>query len=31
MWLNYYTVDENDFKARVAARAAKATNDNQQQ
>jgi hypothetical protein len=31
MWLNYYTVDENDFKARVAARAAKATNNNQQQ
>jgi hypothetical protein len=30
MWLNYYSVDENDFKARVAARAAKATNNQQQ-
>jgi hypothetical protein len=30
MWLNYYSVDENDFKARVAARASKSTNNQQQ-
>jgi len=29
MWLNYYSVDENDFKARVEARRAKATNNQQ--
>ena len=30
MWLNYYNVDENDFKARVEARKAKATTNQQQ-
>lgn len=30
MWVNYYSIDENDYKARVEARKAKATTNQQQ-